>query len=157
MGILTWIESTPLALWVGESLWGYPISLTAHSVGMAIMVGIVAMVDLRVAGFFPSLSLTSMRTAIKIAWWGFLVNVISGLALYTSQASYFTFHTAFIIKIIAIILAAINAYMLQKMLAKNSVNWDAGEVIPSKAKQLAIFSLLLWTIAVIAGRLIAYV
>ncbi len=157
MGIITWLESSFMAVWVGESLWGYPISLAAHSVGMAIMVGIVAMVDLRVAGFFPSLSLTSMRTAIKVAWWGFLINVVSGFALYTSQASYFTTHKAFIVKIIAIVLAAINAYILQKMLAKNSVNWDAGEAIPTKAKQLAIFSLLLWTIAVIAGRLIAYV
>ena len=157
MDFLYWIESTPLAIWVGESLWGYPIALTAHSVGMAIMVGIVAMVDLRVAGYFPSLSLTSMRTAIKVAWWGFVINVVSGTALYTSQASYFTFHKAFIIKIIAIILAAINAYMLQKMLARSAVHWDAGEAIPSKAKQLAIVSLLLWSIAVIAGRLIAYV
>ena len=157
MGIFTWLESTSLALWIGESLWGYPISLAAHSVGMAIMVGIVAMVDLRVAGFFSSLSLTSMRTALKVAWWGFVLNVVSGFALYTSQASYFSTHTAFLIKIAAIILAAINAYMLQKMLASNGHQWDAGEAIPSKAKVFAITSLLLWTAAVIAGRLIAYV
>jgi len=157
MGILYWLESTSLANWVGGSLWGYPISLASHSVGLAIMCGIVAIVDLRVAGYFPSLSLNSMRTALKIAWWGFAINFISGFALYTSQASYFTFHKAFIVKIIAILLAAINAYMLQKMLAKNGSNWDAGEAIPSKAKQLAFSSLLLWLIAVIAGRLIAYV
>ena len=157
MGIFYWLESTQLANWVGASLWGYPISLASHSVGMAIMVGIVAVVDLRVAGYFSSISLESMRKAIKIAWWGFLINVISGFALYTSQASYFTTHKAFIIKIIAIVLAAINAYMLQKMLAANGAKWDAGEAIPSKAKKLAIISLLLWTIAVIAGRLIAYV
>lgn len=157
MGIFYWLESTPMALWVGESLWGYPISLAAHSVGMAIMVGIVAMVDLRVAGFFSSLSLSSMRTALKVAWWGFVLNVISGFALYTSQASYFSTHTAFLIKIAAIILAAINAFMLQKMLASHGSHWDAGEAIPSKAKVFAITSLLLWLVAVIAGRLIAYV
>lgn len=156
MGIFYWLETSPLAMWIGGSLWGYPISLSAHSVGMAIMVGIVVMVDLRVMGCFPSLSMTGMRTAIKVAWCGFVVNVISGFALFTSQASYFSMHKAFLIKIVAILLAAINAFILQKMLKANAQNWDAGEAIPAKAKQLAMSSMALWLIAVIAGRLIAY-
>ncbi len=157
MGIFTWLESSQLASWVGISLWGYPISLTAHSIGMAIMVGIVAIIDLRVAGFFSSISLSSLRTALKFAWLGFIVNLISGFALFTVQASYFVGHTAFLVKVGAIVLAVINAVILQKMLTANSADWDGGLAIPSKAKKLAITSLLLWLIAVIAGRLIAYV
>lgn len=156
MGIFYWLESSQLAMWVGGSLWGYPIALTCHSVGMAIMVGIVAMVDLRVAGCFSTLSFSGMHKALKIAWCGFVLNVISGFALFTSQASYFVTHKAFIIKIIAIVLAAINAVILQKMLKAYASHWDAGEVIPGKAKQLALSSLALWLVAVIFGRLIAY-
>lgn len=157
MGFFTWLESTGLAIWIGESLWGYPIALTCHAVGMAIMVGLVAIVDLRVAGFFNVLSLESIRKALKIAWWGFALNVASGFSLFTSQASYFITHKAFLIKLAAIILAAINAYLLQRMLRANSESWDANGVASSKAKKLAISSLFLWLTAIIAGRLIAYV
>lgn len=156
MGIFYWLESSQLATIVGASLWGYPIALTCHSVGMAIMVGIVVMVDLRVAGCFSSLSFSGMHKAIKIAWWGFVLNVISGFALFSSQASYFVTHKAFLIKIVAILLAAINAFILQKMLKMYASHWDAGEAIPAKAKQLALSSMALWLIAVIFGRLIAY-
>ena len=42
-----WLESTAPAIWVGESLWGYPIMLGAHAIGLAIVVGIFVMLDLR--------------------------------------------------------------------------------------------------------------
>ena len=157
MGFFSWLESSKLALWIGESLWGYPIALTCHAVGMAIMVGLVAVVDLRVAGFFKVVSMDSIRKALTVAWWGFALNVASGFSLFSSQATYFITHKAFIVKLIAIILAAINAYMLQRMLRANSTSWDANGVATGKAKMLAISSLLLWLTAVIAGRLIAYV
>lgn len=157
MGFFSWLESSGLAIWIGESLWGYPIALTCHAVGMAVMVGLVAVVDLRVAGFFNVVSLESMRKALTIAWWGFGLNVISGFSLFTSQATYFITHKAFLVKLVAIILAAINAYILHRMLRTESTTWDANGVASSKAKKLAISSLLLWLIAVIAGRLIAYV
>ena len=35
-----WLEGTKVSMWVGESLWGYPIMLGMHAVGLAIVVGI---------------------------------------------------------------------------------------------------------------------
>lgn len=157
MGFFSWLEESSLALWIGESLWGYPIALTSHAVGMAIMVGLVAVVDLRVAGFFKAIPLETIRKALTVAWWGFALNVASGFSLFTSQATYFITHKAFLIKLAAIILAAINAYILQRMLRADSTVWDANGTASTKAKNLAISSLLLWLVAVIAGRLIAYV
>jgi len=157
MSIFAWLESTMLALWVGESLWGYPICLAAHSVGLAMMVGIVTVADLRIIGCFSSLPLESFRKALKFAWCGFLINIVSGFSLYASQASYFSTHVAFLIKIAAILLAGVNAFMVQRMLTANASYWDAGDAIPNNVKVLAISSLLLWGVAVVAGRLIAYV
>lgn len=157
MGIFYWLESSILAIWIGESLWGYPIALTMHSIGMAVMVGIVLVIDLRVAGRFSSLSFVGLQRALKLAWCGFAINLISGFSLFSSQASYFATHTAFLIKIAAIFLAAINAYLLQKLLTDRAASWDQGIAVDQKAKRLAISSMLLWLVAIIAGRLIAYV
>ena len=46
---MEWLESTALAEWVRTSLIGYPFVLTVHSVGMAIMVGLVTVINLRLS------------------------------------------------------------------------------------------------------------
>ena len=50
-----WLETTAPAIWVGESLWGYPIMLGCHVVGLAIVVGLFMMRDLRLLGFFQGI------------------------------------------------------------------------------------------------------
>lgn len=156
MSLMEWLEQTALSEWVGTSLWGYPIMLTAHSVGMAIVVGVLFMLNMRIAGFFSSLEITPMRGLIKLAWAGFILNLASGVSLFASQATYFITHTAFLIKIGAIFLALINAAFLQNIIKNNATAWDVGEALSSTAKALSISALLLWSAAIIAGRLIAY-
>ena len=157
MAFLEWLEMSALAELVAVSLWGYPIMLSLHAVGLAVVVGVLAMVDLRVMGCFSSMEIVPMRKLINLAKAGFIVNLLSGFALFSSQATYFIGHKAFIIKIIAIVLAIVNAVILKSMLAKNAESWDQGTAISMNAKLLAFSSLILWSVAMIAGRLIAYV
>ena len=50
MFVFEWIEETRLAMWVGESLWGYPLLLSLHIVGLAAVVGIFTMLKFRLLG-----------------------------------------------------------------------------------------------------------
>ena len=157
MAFLEWLEVSALGEWVAASLWGYPIMLSCHAIGLAMVVGILAMVDLRVAGCFSQLEISPLRGIIKLAWAGFVVNFVSGFALFTAQATYFITHPAFLIKITAIFLAIVNAAFLQNLLRDNAEQWDRGMIVSTSAKMLAISSLILWSVAMVAGRLIAYV
>lgn len=49
-GFLGWLEATPLALAMRSSLWLYPIVEIFHIVGFTILVGAVALFDLRLLG-----------------------------------------------------------------------------------------------------------
>lgn len=151
-----WLEYSAYAEWVAVSLYAYPIFLSLHAVGLGIVVGTLAVVDLRVAGCFKTMELGPMNKLINLAIFGFVVNLLSGLSLFSAQATYFVTHTAFLIKISAIVLAVINALYLHKMLRLKATDWDAGEPVSLSARLLAISSLLLWSTAMIAGRLIAY-
>lgn len=157
MGVLEWLELSSLGDWVAASLWGYPIMLSLHAIGLAVLAGSLAMVDLRVIGCFPGLEIAPLRGMIKLAWAGFIVNLISGFSLFTAQATYFIAHRAFLIKIACIILVLINSALLLGMLNNHADEWDAGGTVSAPAKALAFSSLLLLTVATIAGRLIAYV
>ena len=48
--MFVWLETTPIAQWVALSLWAYPALLSLHIIGLAIVVGIFSMRDLRLLG-----------------------------------------------------------------------------------------------------------
>lgn len=152
-----WLENTALAIWVGESLWGYPVMLGMHVVGLAIVVGVFVMLDLRLLGIIRGVSFTAFHSLLWLAWIGFLFNALSGSALFASQATMFIESTPFLIKISSVLTGVILGGLLQRRLKVRAVNWEtADDNVESSAKVLAALSLACWIGAIFAGRLIAY-
>ena len=140
-----------MAFWVRESTWGYPFVLSSHAVGMAIVVGVVTMIDIRVLGFARQIPISSFRSLFNLTWAGFAMNFISGCLLFTGDPKKFYFSTPFRIKIFLIVLGMITMWRL--LLAV--IHTDTGDA-PAKARTIAAFSLFCWFGAITAGRLIAY-
>lgn len=91
MAFLFWLQETDLARYVKEGPWGYPIVLSCHAVGMALLAGVVLMIDFRVLGFGPAVPLQYLRRLNKLAFAGLVLNLISGLMLFVADAvSHFT-------------------------------------------------------------------
>ncbi len=155
MAFLEWLQSTWVGTTVAESLWGYPTFETMHTIGMALLIGSLGLIDLRVLGFKPELPILETRQLLPLAWIGFTLNAISGTALFTSSAVEFFSSYTFRIKIVLIILAGINAALLSHQIFKEG---PPGTVVTptTGAKWIAGTSLVFWFGAVIAGRLIAY-
>lgn len=145
-----WLEGTSLAQWVGLSLYAYPGLLALHITGLAIVVGIFFMRDLRLLGLLKVPSPADFQKPVRLAYAGFLLNAISGFMLFTSQASIFAASNSFRFKIAFIALGMILAWQIQKRLAQIS------DEVPPNIRLLAGASLLCWISAIIAGRLIAY-
>lgn len=156
MGFLYWLESTSLANWVGGSLWGYPIMLTIHSVGLAIVVGLVFVMCIRFLGVMQGVSVGSVGKIFPFAWFGFTINTISGLALFTLQASWYVTNIPFLFKITGIIVGVVLMVLIQKAFKQAGDSWDSLTEAPQKLKVFAIISLVAWSIAIIGGRFIAY-
>ena len=97
--MLVWIENTSLALWVGTSLWAYPVLLSAHITGLAVIVGIIAMRDFPLLGFINGVTEANFLELKKLAYCGFLINGISGIMLFASQASYLSTNLPFLVKL----------------------------------------------------------
>jgi len=155
MGFLEWLQSTWVARLVSESLWGYPSFETVHTIGMALLIGSLGLIDLRVLGFKTDLPILETRKLLPLAWLGFTLNAISGTLLFTSDATTFFASYTFRIKIVLIILGGLNAALLSHQIFNPAP--AGGPVTPTTgAKWLAGTSLVFWFGAVIAGRLIAY-
>lgn len=151
MAFLEWLEGTPVGLWVASSLWGYPIALSAHAVGMAVLVGVALMFSFRVLGLAQGVPVTTLGNYMRIAQIGFAVNLVSGLALFAGSATYQWLSWPFRIKIILIFVGlALTTHLYNKCIMGN------GDVT-QEHKIFAALAVFAWLGALIAGRLIAYV
>jgi len=151
------LENTSLALWVGGSLWAYPILLSVHIIGLAIVVGIFSMRDLRLLGMFPGLQPAAFLPLSKLAWIGFIINAISGILLFTSQAVTFVSSIPFLLKIGFIVAGMAVAGVIQSRLRGELAAANGDVVISRSTRHIALVSLFLWMAAIVAGRLIAYI
>ena len=147
--MLVWIENTSLALWVGTSLWAYPVLLSAHITGLAVIVGIIAMRDFHLLGFINGVTEANFLELKNLAYYGFLINGISGIMLFSSQASYLSTNLPFLLKLFFIGSGILLASKIYKRIEKNTGR--------TSTKILAILSLFSWFGAITAGRLIAYI
>ena len=147
--MLVWIENTSLALWVGTSLWAYPVLLSAHITGLAVIVGIIAMRDFHLLGFLNGVTEANFLELKNLAYCGFLINGISGIMLFSSQASYLSTNLPFLVKLFFIGSGMLLASKIFKKIEKNTGR--------TSTKILAVLSLFSWFGAITAGRLIAYI
>jgi len=146
---LSWAENSPIGFWVSTSLWGYPIVLTLHTIGMATLVGITLMLSIRVLGFSNGMSLASLSSYWKIALIGFGINLLSGTALFFGSATVLWESWPFRLKIILIALGLLLSHQLIKNTAKGKVT--------IKEQSMAVTVIFIWLTALVAGRLIAYI
>lgn len=151
------LETTGLATWVAVSLWGYPMMLSLHVVGLAIVVGIFSMRDLTLLGLFPGIRPSAFLGISKLAWLGFSVNAVSGFALFASQATVFVTSVPFLVKIGCIVAGMVLAGVIQSRLRNETSLGDSIAAISKSTKIIASISLVFWAAAIIAGRLIAYI
>jgi hypothetical protein len=64
---------------------GYPMMITCHAIGMAVMVGIALILDMRLLGGFSAIPHVEQERILGNAWVGFGINYLSGGALFASQ------------------------------------------------------------------------
>lgn len=156
MGFLYWLESTALADWVGASIWGYPIMLTIHAVGLAIVVGLMAIMCFRFLGVMKGVPVGAVKSIFPFAWFGFAINTVSGSALFTLQASWYVTNVPFLLKIAGIVIGVVMMVLIQKEFKNAGDSLDNAVDAPKKLKVLAVISLVGWSVAMICGRFIAY-
>jgi len=155
MGFFAWLDDTQLSHFVAETLWAYPTLETIHTVGMALLIGSLGLIDLRVLGFKPELPLLETQRLLPLAWLGFTLNAFSGTLLFVSDAVMFSSSYTFRLKLALVVLGGINAALLGRRVFPTGPGGVAVEPTAA-AKWIAGTSLVFWFGAIICGRLVAY-
>ena len=136
------------------SVWAFPTVLTLHTAGLAILVGASWLLDLRLLG------ITSRNTPLSNFNWvfptiiiGLIVNLLTGVLLFIKNATTWGVAVPFFVKMLLVVISVVLLLPIRKYtLAGNGGNVKVG----GSVRLLAIASILAWTAAVTAGRMLAY-
>lgn len=153
---LRWLEATPLSVWTREStsILAYPAILSAHAIGMALAAGISAATALHLLGVGPDIPTREMRHFVGVLWFGFWINAASGTLLLIAYPTKALTNPVFYVKLSLIAIAMGLVIAINRGLSRDSRSAGAWKL--GAGRLLAAASLLSWSGAITAGRLLAY-
>jgi len=160
-GPLGALEASGLGQAMRQWLWLYPSVEVVHIVGIGLLFGSIAVLDLRLLGFSRSISVR--RLASHVLPWtagSFLLIIPSGLLMFTAHATEFVQSEVFVLKMLLILAAGMNAALFHTITFRTADVWDTEEMRklapPPSARAAGAISLLLWICVIACGRLLAY-
>ena len=152
------IAGSPLGTALRESVWLYPTVETIHIVGFALLFGSIVVVDLRLLGARRDVALGPLLSfALPVTLLSLLLVVPTGLLLFAAHATDLVGNRAFIVKMLLLFAAAINALMFHAGPYRIEVDASPGTVPRASTRVFAMVSIGVWVTVIVAGRLIAYV
>ena len=155
MNFLETIENLGISTWVRESpsKFAYPTVLLLHVIGMGIVVGLSAIICLRLLGISPKIPIKPLEKMYPVIWWGFWINAITGTGLLMASATKRMVDPVFYVKMVFIF---VGLWLLQRTRKRVFAHLDADGEPKENARGLAWASLICWLGAITAGRLLAY-
>lgn len=152
-----WFVGTPLNVWVVEANeWFWPSLEIFHFIGLCLLLGGLIIIDLRMVGFFRSISTAAVHKLLPMVLIGFAINLITGILFWFGDPMRYAVNIAFQIKMVLIVIAGINALVYQFKLEPVMHTWNDDEPTPVLAKTVAYLSLVCWLGVLLLGRLIPY-
>jgi hypothetical protein len=153
-----WLYDTDCATAIRESEVVFPAIETVHVLALALMVGTIALVDLRLLGaaLRDAPALDVERRIVPVTWAGFALMAVTGLLLFASEAAKIIHNPAFIVKFAAMVLAGANVALFHWRAKPLLLAAPVGGPVPAPAQAGAAVSLALWLVVIAAGRAIAY-
>jgi len=153
-----WLENTSLSSAIRESIWVFPIIETTHVLMLALSVGLIATIDLRLAGLVLRNESATEVSGELLPWalGGFLTMFVTGVFLFISMPLKCYNSPFFTIKMSLLFLSGLNALIFHLTIFRTMAKWDRDRVPPFGARVAGFLSLALWMGVIAAGRTMAY-
>jgi hypothetical protein len=143
------IDQSSVAIWIRESgvLYGYPLILFLHTLGLSTLVGLSSAINLRLLGVASGIPLASLDRLFSLMWAGLAMTAATGILLFVADATRHASNPAFLVKLVFVLLAVTALVLIRTRVFRRHHN----------GKILAVVSLACWFGALSAGRLMAYI
>jgi hypothetical protein len=156
--MLEWLQSTGVAIQIRDGLYTFPVLESVHVVGLALVFGTIAILDLRLLGVASTNRAVSriMADLLKWTWAAFAITALTGGLMFSTNAVVYFHNTWFRAKMILLVLAAVNMAVFELTARKTMPQWDTQRSTPPIARAVATISLIIWVGVIVAGRVIGF-
>jgi hypothetical protein len=153
---LATLEATAIARELRASVWAYPLVNAGHILGVALLVGAIVPLDLKLLGAWRSLPLDPLwRVLTRCAAAGVVLATLFGALLFICRATEYAASGYFLWKMAAVFVGVANALSLRVFAPQPREPGDA-DVPPLRLRIAACVSLLAWVTALVLGRIVGY-
>jgi Family of unknown function (DUF6644) len=156
--LFQWLHDTPLAEGIRANVLLFPWLESVHVLGITLVLGSIAVVDLRLLGIASrNRPITQLiREVLPVTWVAFGVAVLTGGALFSSNAVQYAKNVPFQMKMALLALAGINMIVFHLVTYRGITHWDDSARPPLAARLAGGFSITLWLAIVAFGRWIGF-
>ena len=153
-----WLDAQAWSTGLHESIYMYAWIESTHVLTLALFLGMLFVIDLRMLGLaFADVPASKIAERLdRPMMIGFAVMLITGFILYYAIPVRTTQSVWFRLKVVLLIAAGINAFLFRARMRASHATWDLDPVPPRRIRVGAALSLTLWAGVVITGRTIAY-
>jgi hypothetical protein len=153
---MRWLESTAFSIWVRESpsLFAFPMILCFHTIGMGIVAGINGAIALRILGVGSGIPIAEMKPFLRIMWFGFWLNALSGVALLIAYPTKALTNPVFYVKLGLVALSVTLVESIGRRIFRDGIR--VTDAAAGRLKLLAAAALASWAGVITSGRLLAY-
>ena len=150
-------DGSSLNLWIQETYWLWPVLEIIHFIGLALLLGGLIVVDLRMAGHLRVVRPGAAHQLLPFVVAGFVLNLVTGVMFFVGDPGRYSINIGFQIKMALVALAGLNAMFYHWKVGPIMAGWAEQADSPILAKCVAYTSLAAWTGVLLTGRLIPYV
>jgi len=151
-----WLYFLPPGAFVRNSTWVWPVLESFHFGGMAVLVGVVGLFDLRLLGFARGVPVLALHRLIPLGVAGFVVNLLTGYCFLTAMPYQYVFNSAFHLKVVFLCVAGLNVLVFYSRTFWRLTRLDATGPPPLAARLAGAVSLCAWIGVMSAGRLLTF-
>jgi hypothetical protein len=155
--LVVWLKGTALSQMVVNSPWMWPACETLHFIGLALVIGIAGLFDLRLMGFMRSVPVAAVMQMRPWAALGVVINVVTGVVFFVTAPDQYIWNTAWWAKVFFLMIAILNIAFFETRHGRELLTMAPGARTPTSFKVAGVVSIVSWLGVLYFGRMLAFI
>lgn len=152
-----WVKGTSLSQLMIQVPWLWAVCESLHFVGLALLLGIVGALDLRLLGFMRRISIASLKALVPFAVAGFVLCLLTGVMFFAGAPEQYITNTAWWWKAFFLLVAGVNMLFFETTQGARVLAMEPGAPTPMTFKVVGAISLAAWLMVLYWGRMMPFV
>ena len=154
--VIVFLRDTALSHWVADNRWVWPIAETFHFMGLALLIGIIIPLDVRLMGFMRQVPIAALKRLVPWAVAGFVLCLATGTIFFVGTPEQYIPNESWWVKVLFLVIAGVNMALFETTQRARALALAPGADTPAAFKVIGGLSLVSWFMVLWWGRMLPF-